>query len=189
MARERALGQLNLVRETFYYAAVAYAALRSGELAGFLSQYELAVHEKGVEAVKDGERRAGISYRISFDALGGQLEANSLIEKMFEKMISDSVDSTRQYARTVNEIELLHREDWFAMAVHLRNAFSHNGKWSFDNKKYTFPVKWRRFTLERELEGQSASGFLPIYDGMQLCAQMINYVSGVVDYKQERIPR
>src|SRR5690606_37183317 len=106
------------------------------------------------------------------------------IEKMFEKMISDSVDAARQYARSVGELELLHQEAWFALAVHLRNAFAHNGRWSFENKRSTFPVRWRRFTLEREMEGQVASGFLPIFDGIQLCAQMINYVSGVVDYKQ-----
>ncbi|WP_238345939.1 hypothetical protein [Luteimonas saliphila] len=52
------------------------------------------------------------------------------------------------------------------------------------------PATWnRKFTVTREMAGKFARDFLPWFWGTRLCAQMILYVSGVVDYRQEMVKR
>ena len=38
------------------------------------------------------------------------------------------------------------------------------------------------------MAGLPLNDFLPWYHGLQLCAQMILYVEGIVDYRQQSVP-
>ena len=112
--------------------------------------------------------------------------ALALLELAFQKVLSDSVDIVKAYAREVDEWHQLKREHWFAFALHLRNAFSHNGKWHFESHA-VLPVRWRNYSVVREMQGDPAQGFITHYHGTELMAQMMLYVSGRTDCRQGRI--
>lgn len=185
--RDQVLQRLKLSRETFRCSAAAYALLTSESSGKELERYKAVFHETGFSVqLTDESAPAGISLSWSFH----KPAARAMMDTIYAKMISESVEATRDYASSVSDAELkgLNSQPWFLIAIHLRNAFSHNNRWEFKIKD-VFPVKWRSFEITRQMEGHPAAEFLPWFQGTQLCAQMINYVSGVVDYRQNQIPK
>ncbi|WP_162435811.1 hypothetical protein [Pseudoxanthomonas koreensis] len=123
---------------------------------------------------------------VSFNQAVHPEYASAMLGLVFEKMISDGVDATREYAREVGEWNDLKRRGWFAVAHHLRNAFSHNGRWHFERHAIV-PAAWRGYRVDRELSGQPAAGFLSWFDGTQLLDCMLLYVQGVVDVGLQQV--
>lgn len=133
--------------------------------------------------------RRGISNTIRFQGVIPKGAAESMMGVVYEKMITDSVEATRMYARSVGELDVLIQEQWFAVAQHLRHAFSHGGKWTFRHGHPPLPATWNyKFTVTKDMNGSPARGFLPWMWGEMLCSQMTLYVSGIVDYRQQHIP-
>lgn len=187
MDRQIALSALQNARTRFFVAGAATALLIDSSSATLITGYDIVFSDQGFQPVKKGEPRPmGSSRIISFNRATGKDEALALLELAFQKVLSDSVDIVKAYAKGVDEWHQLKREHWFAFALHLRNAFSHNGKWHFESHA-VLPVYWRNYGVAREMQDSAAQGFITHYHGTELMAQMVLYVSGMVDYRQGRI--
>ena len=190
--KDTALRRLHVARDMFHCSAASYALLTSPVTGPTLTQYQVIFHESGFQVVPlDAAKPGGISLTIQFGGAITDGAATEMMHVVYEKMICDSVEATRAYARWKGELGDLLQQEWFAVAQHLRNAFSHSGKWSFPRDRHPpLPATWNyKFTVTREMAGKPARGFLPWFWGTRLCAQMILYVSGVVDYRQEMVKK
>lgn len=190
--KDTALQRLYLARDMFHCSAASYALLTSPVTGQALTEYQVVFHESGFQVVpREAPNQHGLSLTIQFGDAIQDGAATAMMDVVYEKMICDSVEATRAYARWKGELEQLSQQEWFAVAQHLRNAFSHSGKWSFRRDRHPpLPATWNyKFTVVREMAGKSVRGFLPWFWGTRLCAQMILYVSGVVDYKQEMVKK
>lgn len=188
--RDTTLQRLKFAHDMFHCSAASYALLTSPVTGPALTQYKVVFHESGFQVLPlNGETPRGISLTIRFGDAIKDGPAREMMDVVYEKMISDSVEATRTYARSKGELEALVNEEWFAVAQHLRNAFSHDGRWSFRRGRHPpLPSTWNhKFTVTRDMAGQPARGFLPWFWGTRLCAQMILYVSGAVDHRQQRV--
>lgn len=188
--RDATLQRLEFARNTFYCSAASYALLTSPVTGPVLKDRKLIFRESGFEVLPTGETaappRLGLTIRFA-DAIS-EGPARAMMEVVYQKMISDSVEATRAYARSRGELNLLIQEEWFAVAQHLRNAFSHGGKWSFRRGHPPLPAMWNyKFTVIRDMAGRPALGFLPWFWGTRLCGQMDSYVRGIVDFRQQRL--
>ncbi|MEC4337242.1 hypothetical protein [Stenotrophomonas pavanii] len=187
MDRQTALSALQNARTRFFVAGAATALLIGSSSAAMIMDYDIVFSDQGFQANKKGAPRPmGSSRIISFNRATGEDGALALLELAFQKVLSDSVDIVKAYAREVDEWHQLKREHWFAFALHLRNAFSHNGKWHFESHA-VLPVRWRNYSVVREMQGDPAQGFITHYHGTELMAQMMLYVSGRTDCRQGRI--
>ncbi|KAF1692772.1 hypothetical protein CSC62_14150 [Pseudoxanthomonas jiangsuensis] len=187
-ARAAADAALMNARNVFHVAAAAYALLTDEEHGGLIANYQFWISEKGFKATRRGEERPhgdGSYRRISYERQVAQASADAMIELVTGKMICDSYEATKRYAIAVGEWEQLRDQPWFNFAWHIRNAHSHNGRWDFRSNSRGLPVTWKRFTISIDLEGQEVAGFLPVYEALNLCAQMILYVQGYVDFAQQ----
>ncbi|HDS1016332.1 hypothetical protein JAK62_00315 [Stenotrophomonas maltophilia] len=189
MDQTTAHANLQHARTRFFVAGAAYALLTGSSSGKLILEHEIVFSEAGFFVnLKGAEKPAGNARIVSFNRATEKDEAAALLQLAFQKVLSDSVDTVRAYARHIGEWESLKKEHWFAFAHHLRNAFSHNGRWHFE-RHAVVPVQWRRYSIDRSMQGESASAFLSHYDGTELMAQMILYVSGIVDYRQIHIPK
>ena len=180
---------LENARNRFYVAGAAYGLLTSEASKDMIVDYEFSLGESGFEVRPRGlPSIQGISRTVHFNRSTAQDEAHSLLEAAFQKMISDSTDAVKSFAKERGEYDLIKKEPWFAFAQHLRNAFSHNGKWHF-LPNAIFPAKLNRYVLERSMHGTPARGFITYLHGTDLQAQMTFYVTGVTDYRQQHLPR
>lgn len=188
--RNRAMERLLTARDAFHYSAAGYALLTSPDTGPKISQYRIHITESGFSISPNDAQVEfrGNGYQVSFGAAVKAGLARSTIDAAYARMISESVGATADYAAEKAEFENLRDQDWFAFAIQLRNAFSHNNSWNFDKRtKNRLPIQWRRFSIEAKMHGLPLNDFLPWYQGLQLCAQMILYVEGRVDYRQQRI--
>lgn len=188
-AQHRANTILQRSRAIFDVAGFGYALLTSPDSSHLVAQHAFELNERGLRItprVAATDFEAGISRKVTVDQAVGDGAALAMLELVFQKMISDSADAVKTYARAIGEWDQLKKQDWFAFASHLRNAYSHNGLWHFE-KQAILPVQWRRFHIDRGMQGQPAAGFIPFFDGTQLVSQMTLYVQGIVDYAQQHI--
>lgn len=187
--RNQAMERLLIARDAFHYSAAGYALLTSPETGPEIARHRIHITESGFTITQDDASPgpAGNGYRIRFNAAVQAGLARSTMDAAYARMLSESVAATGDYATAKNEFTQLRDQDWFAFAMHLRNAFSHNNIWNF-GKRSKLPVRWRNFTIDAAMAGLPLNDFLPWYHGLQLCAQMILYVEGIVDYRQQRVP-
>ncbi len=188
--RQLATAALRRAKDIFDVAGAGYALLTSEETRELVQLYDIELNHRGFQIRQRGapvEHQRGFRRTVSWNGAVGNEAASQLLEFVFQKMISDSVDAVRTYSKAIGEWNLLKKQDWFAVGHHLRNAYAHNGKWHFEEHA-VLPVTYRYHTLTREMHGEPAAGFLPYLDGQQLVAQMTLYVSGNVDYAQQPMP-
>lgn len=189
MDQYAARAALELAMNRFYVAGAAYALLTGNASGKMIVDYDIVLSETGFHALpRDSDRPGGISRTITFNRPTAEDEALALLELAFQKVLSDAVEAVSSFARARNEWHDLKKEPWFAFARHLRNAYSHNGKWHFADGA-PLPVTWRRHSIERSMQGTPVRGFISYYHGTELMAQMIHYVTGLVDFRQQSIPR
>lgn len=189
MDEHLARSALELARQRFFVAGAAFALLTDTASQDVIVGYSFYLSEAGFQMLRKGmERPNGNSRTITFGRRAAEDEARSLLELAFQKLISDSVEAVKAFASHKGEWPALQNEQWFRFAIHLRNAFSHNGHWDLRNPR-VLPVKWKRYVIESGMHGQSARDFITLYDGTELQAQMILYVTGVVDVRQQHVPR
>lgn len=186
--RNQAMERLPTARDAFHYSAAGYALLTAPETGPDIARHRIHITESGF-TITQGDAPPGPTrngYRITFSAAVHAGLARSTMDAAYARMFSESVAATADYAAAKNEFNNLRDQDWFAFAMHLRNAFSHNNAWNFGSKS-KLPVRWRSFTIDAAMAGLPLNDFLPWYHGLQLCAQMILYVEGIVDYRQQHV--
>ncbi len=187
--RNQAMERLLIARDAFHYSAAGYALLTSPETGPEIARHCIHITESGF-TITQGDTSPepeGNGYRVTFNAAVHAGLARSTMDAAYARMLSESVAATGGYATAKQEFKKLRDQDWFAFAMHLRNAFSHNNAWNFGNKS-KLPVQWRSFTIDAAMAGLPLNDFLPWYHWLQLCAQMILYVEGIVDYRQQSVP-
>jgi len=189
MDEHQARSALELARQRFFIAGAAYALLTDKASQDVIVGYSFYLSEAGFQLIPVGiERPTETSRTITFGRRAAMDEALSLLELAFQKLISDSVEAVKSFAMSKGEWPDLKNEQWFIFAQHLRNAFSHNGRWKFRDRDVK-PVRWKRYVIEPGMHGQPARDFITYFDGTALQAQMILYVTGIVDYRQQHLPR
>lgn len=202
-AQEVAVQRLHKARMAFDVAGISYALLTSADSRDLVTQHTVELREGGFSILPRHDQhddligrytsdrvtvergpapaRRGSSRQVSFNRAVDVPYATAMLDIAFEKMISDSVDATKVYARAVEEWAHLKREQWFVVATQLRNAYSHNGLWDF-RSHVPLPATWRRYTITADMAGQPAAGYMSYFDGSQLASLMMLYVQGVTDY-------
>jgi len=181
-----ARGVLENARNRFFVAGAAYALLTEEATRHLIVDYEFSVSDAGFQVRPHGsEATQGTSRTVSFRRAAAKDEAHSLLEAAFQKLITDSVDAVMLFARQKGDWHILKKEPWFAFARNLRNAYSHNGRWRFE-KHAIVPVRWKRYEIDRSMDGHAVRDFISYLDGTDLQGQMILYVTGIVDCRQQR---
>lgn len=178
---------LENARSRFYVAGAAYALLTEEATRHLIVDYDFSLSEAGFHVRPHGsETTQGISRTVSFRRATAKDEAHSLLEAAFQKLITDSVDVVASFARQNGDWHILKKQPWFAFARHLRNAYSHNGRWHFEDHAIV-PVRWKRYEIDRPMQDHAVRDFISYLDGTDLHAQMVFYVTGLVDCRQDRI--
>lgn len=184
MDQHIARAALESARNRFFVAGAAYALLTGEASKHQIVDYEFSLSEAGFQVRPQGsEGPRGSSRTISFRRAASEDEALALLEAAFEKLITDSTDAVKSFARSNGQWDVLKKQDWFAFASHLRNAFSHNRRWHFE-KHAIVPARWKSYEVHRGMQGTSVRNFISYLDGTDLQGQMILYVTGVVDCRQ-----
>ena len=177
ITRETASQKLINFRDAFWFSLGAYALLTQEPSRSQLSLFTIQVSELDTIAVGTGSLplpSRGTSYTIGFNSALDTASARRVVEHTFRQMILQSFEVTKAYASSSDPGVIT--EPWFQFARQYRNAVAHSGRWDIRSRN-GLPLVWRRKTVSFELHGSSIDGYLTWYEGLQLCAQMINFVS------------
>jgi hypothetical protein len=180
--RPTATQRLNGTRDAFWFSLGAYALLTEEPSRSQLAAFSIQISELNTIYVSQGtaspSKGKGTTYTIGFNAGLDRRSAQSVVEHSFRQMLLQSFETTKEYAK---ESGLkLSGESWYEFARHYRNAVAHNGKWDIRAVNGTvkgLPLTWKNKTVVASLHGTPIDGYLNWYEGLQLCAQMINFVS------------
>jgi hypothetical protein len=176
--RPTALSKLKAARDVFWFSLGAYALLTEEPSRSELPNFRICVTERNRISVSRELDPAisETSYTIGFNAGLDRVSALTVVDFSFRQMLIESFQVSSEYAKS-NSLGIKH-QPWYEFARHYRNAVAHNGKWHFDGRR-GLPTTWRNRTVEVSMQGQSISGFLSWFEGLQLGAQMNLFVSGV----------
>lgn len=176
--RPTALSKLKAARDVFWFSLGAYALLTEEPSRSELPNFRICVTERNRISVSRELDPAisETSYTIGFNAGLDRVSALTVVDFSFRQMLIESFQVSCEYAKS-NSLGIKH-QPWYEFARHYRNAVAHNGKWHFDGRR-GLPTTWRNRTVEVSMQGQSISGFLSWFEGLQLGAQMNLFVSGV----------
>jgi predicted DNA-binding protein (MmcQ/YjbR family) len=169
--------RLNAAREAFWFSLAAYALLTQDPARSAISGFSVKVDDHDFRVIRreSEELTPGRhSYRVNFIEDVSEPAAREVVHKAFEKMITDSFELVRAYAKSHDLEKEMRGQSWYRFARIYRNALSHDKTWPLDNKD---PVRWRNLIVNIDMEGQPVRGFLSWMKGLQLGAEMTNFVA------------
>jgi hypothetical protein len=174
--RAIATQRLTGTRDAFWFSLGAYALLTEEPSRSQLATYNIQVSDLSTISVSQGgtPSTSGTSYTIGFNAGLDHSSAQRVVEYSFRQMLLQSFETTKEYAK-FNSLKLS-GEPWYEFARHYRNAIAHDGKWDIRSDK-GLPLIWRNKKVEIGMHGTAIDGYLNWFEGLQICAQMINFVS------------
>ena len=174
--RTTATQRLSGTRDAFWFSLGAYALLTEEPSRSQLASFNIQISELNTITVSQGAMPSsrGTTYRIGFNAGLDHESAKRVVEHSFRQMLLQSFETTKEYARASGLS--LFGEPWYEFARHYRNAVAHDGRWDIRNVT-GLPLTWRNKTIVAALNGTRIDGYLNWFEGLQLCAQMINFVS------------
>lgn len=174
--RQTATQKLHAARDTFWFGAGAYALLTEEPSRSQLAALTIQISELSTIVVSQGPRpeSLGTTYTVGFNAGLDTASAHRVVEYSFRQMLLQSFETTKEYVQT-NGLEVS-GEPWYEFARHYRNAIAHDGKWDIRGGT-NMPLTWKNKVVTTSLHGASIDGYINWYEGLQLCAQMINFVS------------
>ncbi|MDP3210446.1 hypothetical protein [Methylotenera sp.] len=93
--------------------------------------------------------------------------------------ISESLELTRDYCRTTNQVAALRAQPWFTVFRLLRNTLDHNFRFHFKPEDLKLlPVKWQSIELTAELEGSELTqASLPPAEAIDWLSQLDEFIS------------
>jgi hypothetical protein len=92
--------------------------------------------------------------------------ANKEYLKMhFRALIKEGFELLKNYCAETDQQQLFRDEPWFHFARLIRNALSHNFRFSF-NRRDDLPVSWEGRTIDRVMDGQDLQIAFLGWDGM-----------------------
>ena len=176
MNRTTATQRLSSAGDAFWFSLGAYALLTEEPSRSQLASFNIQISDLNTITVSQGvvPSSRGTTYRIGFNAGLDHSSARQVVEHSFRQMLLQSFEITKEYAKAGGLS--LSTAPWYKFARHYRNAVAHNGKWDIRNAG-GLPFTWRNKTVSADLNGAPIDGYLNWFEGMQLCAQMINFVS------------
>ena len=126
------------------------------------------------------ERKVGASYSISFEDLLSNDSCKNIIDISIYSMVCKSFESIKEFIHSKNIKLNAEEQTWYQFARHIRNAFSHNFKWSFSNQVLKelnkSPVCWKKRKITGSMHGEDIEGFLSYFDALQLNTTMILFL-------------
>ncbi|MEZ8187543.1 hypothetical protein ACED29_17180 [Shewanella sp. 5S214] len=174
--RDTAAQRLNAARESFWFSSGAYGLLMTEPSRSQLATIQINVLDDGTLSVTDVNYQLaqGTCYHIGFNSSLSEQSARQVVEYTFRQMVLQSFEVTKEYV-TSNNLSVAN-EPWYQFARHYRNAIAHNGHWNMRGNS-GLPLTWRNRTLDISMNGAPIDGFLSWFEGLQLCAQLLNFVS------------
>jgi hypothetical protein len=174
------LQALQRTREAFWFTLGAYALLTADATRTQLSNYEISISNEQLSVAQRGEgkRHGDSGYTVAFGAALASGAAKSIVEQAFRQMILTTYELTIGFAKRHKLQSLITSEQWYGVARHYRNALAHSGRWHFTDNR-GLPALWRSKVVDQTLRGQPVDGYLGWYDGLQMCAEMINFISKI----------
>lgn len=93
--------------------------------------------------------------------------------------ISESLELTRDYCRTTDQVAALKAQPWYTVFRLLRNALDHNFRFHFESGDLKLlPVKWQSIELTAELEGYELTlAILPTAEAIDWLSQLDEFIS------------
>lgn len=169
---------LERTREVFWFTLGAYALLTEEPSRSQLAGYDVAIANNHLKVVSSSDTSPPeqTGYKIGFRGALDSGAAKEVVERAFRQMILTTYATTTEFAKHKILQDVLAKEDWYSFARHYRNAIAHNGRWNITSTK-GLPTTWRNITIEASFHSKPIDGFLGWFDGLQLCAVMINFVS------------
>jgi len=171
------LTALHKARNAFHFVLGGYALMTTEPSASELAKYAVSIGNGHlvVSGKGEGPPLGGTGYRIEFRAALQQGEATDVVERAFRYMLQTTYDivAERIGARSIQAARTRHA--WLRFAWRYRSAIAHGSTWKLDNAA-GLPVTWRHLTIDASMNGQPVDGFMGWYDGLQLCAETINFV-------------
>ena len=174
--RNTAVQRLEAAREGFWFSSGAYGLLTVEPSRSQLATLQIQILEVGTVSVTEAgsQPTRGTGYQIGFNAGLSESSARQVVEYSFRQMILQSFEITKEYVSS-NGLSVA-GEHWYEFARHYRNAVAHDGHWEIRGDS-GLPLTWKNKTLDVGMNGSSVDGYLSWYEGLQLCAQLINFVS------------
>jgi hypothetical protein len=165
-------------RDVFWFTLGAYALLTEEPSRSQLAGYDVSIANNHLQVVSSSDTSppGQTGYKIGFRGAIDSGAAKEVVERAFRQMILTSYATTTEFVKHRHLQDALSREDWYPFARHYRNAIAHNGRWNIAAPK-GLPTTWRNLTIEASFHNRSIDGFLGWFDGLQLCAVMIIFVS------------
>ncbi len=177
--KEECQFKMNYARNAFYFSVGSFGLATKPPSNELLKNFKFVIQENNIHVLEADETapKTWLQYEFSFSEPLQNNSAEIFVKQTFNHMILQTFEAAWSYAKS-NDLNSEYRnQEFFFFCLHLRNAISHNGKWSFKNKSYELPTTFRNKEINRSLEGKDIEGFINWVFGLQLCATISLWVS------------
>ena len=153
-SKEKLLRDLVFHRQAFLTALAALTCLSQSENVAAITKRPISISGPDIE---DGLQFDLRPIQRALKSAGRDKVLRNFLKTALRTVVRDSHEAIWQYCKATDgtgNMELLRDQPWFDILRLIRDAFSHDAKWVFDEKtKNAMPIEWKKIRLDKDQEG------------------------------------